>query len=299
VTAAPLPAAVTRRDRWFARLQHNLPARALGALAFRIAGIRARFIRVPLIHLFVDAYKVDLNEAARSKPREYASFNDFFTRALKPGARPLPADPRLFVSPSDGTISQIGPVREGSLVQAKGIDYPVADLLADAELAASFGHGTFCTIYLAPRDYHRVHMPCTGSLRQWTYVPGRLFSVNPSTARTVPGLFSSNERMVAVFDTEFGPLALVMVGALLVGGIETVWHGRVTPPHAETGLPSHYAPMRPLRLERGAEIGRFMMGSTVIVLAPPGALAWDADLGPGRTVRMGEELATMSGKATG
>ncbi|MBL6752025.1 MAG: phosphatidylserine decarboxylase [Nevskia sp.] len=288
--AAPL---ASRRDRWFARLQQRLPAAALDNLAFRLANIRNRIVRELLIRLFVEAYEVDLKEAEFDEIGKYGSFNAFFTRALKPGARPLPADPQLLVSPADGCISQIGPVRDGSLVQAKGIDYTVADLLTDPSLAASFRDGTFCTIYLAPRDYHRVHMPCAGSLRQWSYVPGRLFSVNASTARAVPGLFSRNERIVAVFDTAFGPLALVMVGALLVGGIETVWHGRVTPPHAQDGAPAHYAPMHPVRLERGAEMGRFMMGSTVILLAPAGALGWDAELGPERVVRMGEELATM------
>jgi phosphatidylserine decarboxylase len=194
----------------------------------------------------------------------------------------------------DGAISQFGPIRQGTLFQAKGHHYSAAQLLADEELARHFWNGSFATIYLAPHNYHRVHMPCTGRLRSWAYVPGRLFSVNPSTARAVPGLFARNERMVALFDTPSGPLALVMVGAIIVGGIETVWNGRLTPPHRRNAAPTYYEPMQPLLLQRGDELGRFHLGSTVIVLAPNGALDWEKHLSPGREVRLGEALATMA-----
>lgn len=285
--------ALSRRQRWFARVQPWLPTRRLSAFMFGVANVRNRVFKNALIRWFVQAYGVDLSEAACADPARFEHFNAFFTRALKPGARPQPADPAAFSSPVDGTVSQIGPVREGSLLQAKGYDYTVAELLTDHDLAAEFWDGGYCTLYLAPHNYHRVHMPCAGKLRQWLYVPGRLFSVNPATARSIPGLFARNERMVAVFDTEFGPLALVMVGALLVGGIETVWHGRVTPPHGREAQPSLYEPMRPLTLQRGDELGRFHMGSTVILLAPAGALSWLGDLAAGQPVRVGQELATM------
>jgi phosphatidylserine decarboxylase len=280
-------------DRLSATLQSWLPTRALSALMFRVAQVRNRTFKNLLMRWFVHKYGVDLSEAEWSQVDNYEHFNAFFTRALQPGARPQPEAAGSFSSPVDGAISQLGAIRKGTLVQAKGHDYGVAALLADAELAKNYWNGSFCTIYLAPHDYHRVHMPCDGRLRCWTYVPGRLFSVNPSTARSVPGLFARNERMVAIFDTAFGPLALVMVGAIIVGGIETVWNGRLTPPHRRNVPPTYYQPMQPLLLPRGAELGRFHMGSTVILLAPPGALSWNSALASGQEVRLGQELATM------
>lgn len=289
----PLESEASLGDRAFATLQSMLPTRALSAFMFRIAQVRSGPFKQALIRWFLHKYPVDLEEAERPRVEQYEHFNDFFTRALKPGLRPQPAEPEIFSCPVDGAISQLGAIRQGQLFQAKGHNYSAAALLADEELGHSFHNGSFSTIYLAPHDYHRVHMPCTGRLRSWAYVPGRLFSVNPSTARAVPGLFARNERMVALFDTQFGPLALVMVGAIIVGGIETVWNGRLTPPHRRDVAPTYYQPMQPLLLERGAELGRFHMGSTVILLAPSGALNWDASLVSGKVVRLGQGLATM------
>jgi len=289
----PRGSEATLGDRLFAAMQSLLPTRALSAFMFRVAQVRAKPFKNALMRWFLHKYAVNLEEAEWSRIDNYEHFNAFFTRALKPGMRPQPAAPNLFSSPVDGAISQIGAIRQGLLVQAKGHTYSSAALLADEELAKNFYGGSFSTIYLAPHDYHRVHMPCSGRLRSWAYVPGRLFSVNPSTARAVPGLFARNERMVAVFDTQFGPLALVMVGAIIVGGIETVWNGRLTPPHRRDIHPTHYQTMQPLLLPRGAELGRFHMGSTVILLAPPGALNWKQSLAPGQEVRLGQELATM------
>ena len=280
-------------DRLFATLQSLLPTRALSGLMFHVAQVRARPFKNALMRWFLHKYAVDLDEAEWSRIDNYEHFNAFFTRALKPGLRPQPAAANIFSSPVDGAISQFGPIRQNSILQAKGHDYSVAALLADTELAGNFYNGSFSTIYLAPHDYHRVHMPCTGKLRSWAYVPGRLFSVNPSTARSVPGLFARNERMVAIFDTNFGPMALVMVGAIIVGGIETVWNGRLTPPHRRNVAPTYYQPMQLLLLQRGEELGRFHMGSTVILLAPPGALNWNQTLAPGQEVRLGQSLATM------
>lgn len=282
------------RDRAFVVLQKCLPTRALSALMFRIAEIRAKRFKNALIRLFLRGYPVDLGEAQFERIESYEHFNAFFTRALKPGARPQPADPATLGSPVDGTLSQFGRIVDGVLIQAKGHEYTAAELLVDPLLAEAFADGDFATIYLAPHNYHRVHMPFAGALRSWSYVPGRLFSVNPATARGLPGLFGRNERMVAIFDTAFGPLAVVMVGALFVGGIETVWGGRLTPPHVRGGGPFVYQPMRPARLARGDELGRFHMGSTVILLAPRGALRWNTGLAPGTVLRLGEELAATS-----
>ncbi|MDR3416241.1 MAG: archaetidylserine decarboxylase [Nevskia sp.] len=283
-------------DRLSALLQSLLPTRLLSALMFRIAEIRNRRFKRALIRWFMHKYPVDLADAAQPGIDGYEHFNAFFTRALHPGARPQPLAADAFSCPVDGAISQLGPIRQGTLIQAKGHRYSVADLIADEELAKTFWYGSYCTIYLAPHNYHRVHMPCVGRMRGWAYVPGRLFSVNPRTARAVPQLFARNERMVAVFDTLFGPMVVVMVGALLVGGIETVWNGRLTPPHRRDIPPTHYEPVQPLLLQRGEELGRFHMGSTVILLCPPNALTWKTALAPGREVCLGEVLATMMAK---
>lgn len=283
----------SRRDRMFVALQTLLPTRALSALMYRIAEIRHKGFKNRLIRTFVRGYPVNLDEAEFARIESYAHFNDFFTRALKPGMRPQPEAANALSSPVDGTMSQFGRITDGALIQAKGHDYTAAALLADAALAAEFSDGEFATIYLAPHNYHRVHMPFGGRLRSWSYVPGRLFSVNPATARALPGLFARNERMVAIFDTDFGPLAVVMVGALFVGGIETVWGGRLTPPHRREKTPLQYAQMTPLTLARGDELGRFHMGSTVILLAPRGTLAWRPGLAPAQPLRLGEALATV------
>jgi phosphatidylserine decarboxylase len=227
------------------------------------------------------------------QPEGFESFNAFFTRALKPGARVVHSGAAAFVSPVDGTVSQFGDISGGELIQAKGHTYSAETLLAGrADWAAEFAGGQFITIYLAPYNYHRIHMPFAGTLREWAYVPGRLFSVNHATARALPGVFARNERVVAIFDTAFGPMAMVLVGALFVGSIETVWAGEISPPHVRDDEPRVYAPMTPITLAKGAEMGRFNMGSTVILLTPK-KLGWQAALAPKQPLRMGEIIASL------
>ena len=277
-------------DRLFALLQLCLPTRWLSALIHRIANIRHTAIKNALIRLFLRGYTVDLREAEYLVPENYASFNHFFTRALRTGARPLPEAGDAFVSPVDGTVSQVGRIRDGRIFQAKGHEYSALELLGgDEEAARRFTDGLFCTIYLAPHNYHRIHMPIGGRLEKWSYVPGRLFSVNAATARAMPRLFARNERLNALFQTDAGGIAVTMVGALFVGSLETVWAGCVSPPHVR-GEPQRYETMNPVMLARGEELGRFNMGSTVILLAEAGALEWSAELTPGKVVRMGQSI---------
>jgi phosphatidylserine decarboxylase len=279
-------------DRIYVLLHSLLPTNFLSWLMFHVAQIRASGFKNAFIGTFVKLYKVDLSEAEFEIVKSYPDFASFFTRALKPGARPVDPDPAVLVSPVDGCVSQIGPVRNGTMIQAKGRDYTAAELLGGSKAAAFFSKGTFCTIYLAPHNYHRIHMPASGKLREWGYVPGRLLSVSTRAVRTIPRLFARNERVYAIFETDFGPLAVVMVGALFVGSIETAWNGRVTPPHShEAGA---YSPMNPVVLMRGREMGRFNMGSTVIVIAPPGMVAWRPHLAPGKDVRMGLALGSLT-----
>lgn len=275
----------------FIWLQHLAPQHGLSRLAGRIAASANPRLRHQLIRRFVRAYDVDMAEAER-EAHEYGSFNDFFTRSLKPGARPL-ADARRFVlSPADGAVSQLGAVPDGRILQAKGREYTAAELLGgDPALAERFHHGSFVTVYLSPRDYHRVHMPVAGTLRQTRYVPGRLFSVNTATAGGVHGLFARNERLVSLWDTELGQVAVVMVGAMIVAAIETVWGGRVEA-HGrrivEQNFPAEGANM--VRLEAGAEMGRFLLGSTVILLFEPGRVQWLEELGELSVLRLGEAI---------
>ncbi|GAB1383468.1 archaetidylserine decarboxylase [Burkholderiales bacterium] len=273
--------------------QYLLPKRWLTRLAGRAAGARLGDLTHAAIRRFVARYGVDMSEAAEPRIDSYASFNDFFTRALKPGARPLAeAD---YLCPVDGAISQFGAIERDQIFQAKGHAYSTTALLGgDARLAAEFEHGQFATLYLSPRDYHRIHMPCAGRLRAMVHVPGDLFSVNPVTARGVPGLFARNERVVCEFDTARGPLALVLVGATIVGSMATAWHGVVNPPRPGQIRRWRYDDQA-IELERGQEMGRFLLGSTVVLLWPRGTLRFAADWAPGGAVRMGQAL----GKALG
>ncbi len=273
----------------FVWIQYPLPHHLLSRLAGKLARSRWRNLKNLLISGFTRFYGVDLSEAESANPEDYPCFDAFFTRALKPGSRPLPENPKLIISPADGTLSQLGKLTGEWLIQAKGRDYSADALLADTELARQFEDGEFATIYLAPRDYHRVHMPVSGHLTQMLHIPGRLFSVNEITAEEVENLFARNERVVCLFDTELGPMAVVLVGALLVGGIEIVWHGMVTPPPGREIQRWTY-PNRSIRLERGAELGRFHLGSTVVVLFREKAVRW-LGASPGKSVRMGEALA--------
>jgi phosphatidylserine decarboxylase len=276
------------KDRAFALLQWLLPTRPLSLGMYALTRVRWAPFKTAFIRLFMRGFRISLDEAEIQDPAQFADFNAFFTRALKADARPLQGGG--LVSPVDGTLSQCGPLTDDRLIQAKGHDYRCEALLSDAAWAAEMRGGEFATIYLAPYNYHRIHMPLTGQLRAWRYLPGRLFSVNAATARAMPGLFARNERLVAMFDSERGPFAMVLVGALFVGGLETVWTGAVTPPHRR-GAPGPIIPAsHPLSLARGQEMGRFNMGSTVILVGAPGALQLDPALALGQLVKVGQAI---------
>jgi phosphatidylserine decarboxylase len=272
--------------------QYLLPKQALTRFAGRVAGARGGGLTTALIRWFIGRYGVNMAEAADPDPAAYPSFNEFFTRALKPGARPLAeVGPGGLLCPVDGAISQFGAVREGRIFQAKGHDYTATALVGgDAALAAHFHGGHFATLYLSPKDYHRIHMPCAGRLLRMIHVPGELFSVNPTTARGVPGLFARNERVVCVFDGEHGPWVNVLVGATIVGSMATVWHGVVNPPRPGAVREWTYTD-REIQLPAGAEMGRFLLGSTVVMLFPPGPLQWNPAWAPGAPIRMGQAMA--------
>lgn len=284
------------RARLFVALQYLLPQHFISRLAYRITRSRVPLVKNALIRSFVGNFHPDMSEAEQPDPLQYESFNAFFTRALRAQARPSDPDPAVLVSPVDGTVSQIARMDGSWLVQAKGHAYTLESLLAaDLSWAARFRGGAFATLYLAPFNYHRVHMPLRGALRAAWYVPGQLFSVNATTTAGVPGLFARNERVVCVFGHEALTFAVVLVGALLVGSIATVWHGEVTP-RAVRGcadLPLD-ASRAALNLEKGAELGRFNMGSTVILLLPPGSSEWLPGLAPGSSVRVGQALARLT-----
>ena len=272
-------------------LQYALPKRAITWLAGQVASAQAGATTTALIRNFVARYGVDMAEAEQADIARYASFNEFFTRALKPGARPLASADWL--CPVDGAISQFGSIHGERIFQAKGHDYSATALLGgDTALAAHFHGGHFATLYLSPKDYHRIHIPCAGRLLRMIHVPGELFSVNPATARGVPGLFARNERVVCVFDDALGrPWVLVLVGATIVGSMATVWHGVVNPPRPGQLREWSYVD-QDIRLAQGAEMGRFMLGSTVVMLMPPGPLRFNSAWSPGGAVRMGQAMAS-------
>ena len=279
-------------------LSYVLPHRFLSSLARRLAYSETPAIRRWLIATVVRKFGVDLSEAAESDAGAYSSFNAFFTRALKPGARTPESDPAALLIPADGHISQCGEIAplgngDGRIFQAKGRSFTVAELLGDESAARVFADGVFATIYLSPRDYHRVHMPWTGHLRETVHVPGRLFSVGADAVASVPRLFARNERLVCHFDTDFGPMCVVMVGALLVSGVETVWNGVEIPAYGDRITRKDYRG-RGIVLERFAEMARFNYGSTVIVLLPKNAAALSTALEPERPVRLGQRLADKS-----
>jgi phosphatidylserine decarboxylase len=282
--------------RAFVALQYLLPQHLLSQMAHELTRSRLRWLKNALIRGFVGHFHPDLSDAAQPDPLAFESFNAFFTRALRAGARPVDTDPAALVSPVDGSVSQLGRLDGSWLVQAKGHAYTLESLLGeDSAWTEMFRGGAFATLYLAPFNYHRVHMPLPGTLRAAWYLPGTLFSVNATTAASVPGLFARNERVVCVFGEGVLSFALVLVGALFVGSMSTVWHGEVTPrsPRRRAELPLD-ATRAGLTLERGAEVGRFNMGSTVILLLPPGRSSWAAPLVPGSAVRVGERLGTLT-----
>lgn len=285
-------------DRLKAWPQYILPGHLISRITHGITRIRNRRFKNAFTGWFVRTFKVDLTEAEISDPHGYEHFNAFFTRALKPGARPIVSGRFDVASPVDGAVSQAGTICDGQIFQAKGHSYSLTELLGgSAKRAAPFQDGAFATLYLSPRDYHRIHMPLGGQLREMVHVPGRLFSVNSSTVKVIPGVFARNERVVSIFDTAFGPMALVKVGAINVGSIETVWAGEITPPAGRVVRTWHYpaAGEGAISLERGAEMGRFNMGSTVIVLFARDAIEWVDAFQTGAPVRMGELLATRKG----
>lgn len=277
----------------FIALQHLLPQHALSRLAGRIADSRRPWLRERLIRRFAAAYAVDLSEAAR-QIGQFASFNDFFTRELKPGARPLADAAHFILSPADGAISQCGTITAGRILQAKGRDYSVAEILGgDAAEAARFEGGTWMTIYLSPRDYHRVHMPAAGTLAATTYLPGKLFSVNTATADGVDRLFARNERLACLFDGPDGRFASIMVGAMIVAGIDTVWPSKHRT-HSPELLQQDFGGTGPA-LAAGAEMGRFYLGSTVVLLFEPGRVEWLEGLEAGTALRMGQAIGRRPG----
>ena len=273
-------------------LTYVLPHRLLSSLARRLAYSTSPGTKQWLIDTVTRKFDVDLSEAAESDPRAYPSFNAFFTRALKPGARVADPDPRALLMPADGHISQCGAIEDGRIFQAKGQSFTAAELLGDAAAAEPFRNGLFATVYLSPRDYHRVHMPWTGTLRETVHVPGRLFSVGTDAVANVPRLFARNERLVCHFDTDFGPMVSVMVGALLVSGVETVWSGEEIPAYGTAITRKDYRG-KGITLERFAEMARFNYGSTVVVLLAPGVATLSPELRAESPVRLGQRLATL------
>src|SRR5687768_9516722 len=273
-------------------LTYVLPHRLVSSMARALAYSDSPRLKQWLIDTVTRRFGVDLGEAAQSDPTAYPTFNAFFTRALKPGARVADPDPRALLMPADGRISQCGPIDNGRIFQAKGQSFTAAELLGDEAAAEPFRNGVFATVYLSPKDYHRVHMPWTGTLRETVHVPGRLFSVGPDAVRRVPRLFARNERLVCHFDTDFGPMCLVMVGALLVSGVETVWSGEEIPRYGDAITVKDYRGEH-IVLERFAEMARFNYGSTVIVLLPPGVAQLSPALSAESPVRLGERLASL------
>lgn len=280
------------------RLTYVLPHRWLSSLARRVAYSKNPRVKQWLIDTVVRKFGVDLTEAADADPRNYETFNRFFTRELRPGARVAESDPRALLMPADGRISQCGPIENGRIFQAKGQSFTAEELLADAKAAEPFRNGTFATVYLSPRDYHRVHMPWTGTLVETAHVPGRLFSVGPLAVARVPRLFARNERLVCHFETDFGPMVMVMVGALLVSGVETIWGGVEIPQYGHRVKVTDYRG-RGITIERFAEMARFNYGSTVIVLLPPGVADLASGLAAESPVRLGQRLATLRSAASG
>lgn len=278
------------KDKLFIGSQYVLPQHLLSRGVGALAATEISWIKNPLINAFIKQFDVNMSEAKRENAEDFHCFNDFFTRELKDGARELATGDNMILSPADGAISQLGPIENGRIFQAKGQDYSLIELLGgDSDRAAPFMGGEFATVYLSPKDYHRVHMPITGTLREMIYVPGDLFSVNQTTAENVPRLFARNERVVAIFDTELGQMAMVLVGAMIVAAVETIWHGLVTPPKRELRVTSYPSP-EPITIEKGDEMGRFLLGSTVVLCFEKNKMHWQETLEAGTPLRMGESL---------
>jgi len=272
--------------------QYLIPQHALSVLMHHLTRSEIKWFKNSFIRFITTKYKVNINEAAQTDLTFFTSFNAFFTRQLRSGVRPLAKGEKILTSPVDGVISQIGKIHNNQIVQAKGREYSVLELLGgDENLAKQFEQGQFATIYLSPRDYHRIHMPLAGKLQKMTYIPGKLFSVNPRTARTVPRLFARNERVVTVFETAQGPIVMVLVGAIFVGSMETVWSGMITPPYGKNIQHWTYEGEQAISLQKGEEMGRFNMGSTVVLLLPKGMMAFKSELEAQTAVQMGQSMS--------
>jgi len=282
------------KNSLFVAMQYLIPQHALSRAAGWLANTQISWIKNPFTRWFVGRFDIDMSLAAEEDPCAYASFNDFFTRALKPGARPICSEDNAIVCPADGAISQLGDIKEGRVFQAKGQDYSLQELVGgDSEIAKPFLGGKFATVYLSPKDYHRVHMPLAGKLKSMIHVPGDLFSVNTVTAENVPRLFSRNERVVCIFDTEIGPMAVILVGAMVVASIETVWAGQVAPVQ-RTIKTTHYDQQENIELATGAEMGRFKLGSTAVVLFGEQTMQWLDDLEAASPTTMGEKMGNIT-----
>jgi phosphatidylserine decarboxylase len=293
--------APTLRDRLFVATQYVIPQHFLSRLVYRLTRSRSPGVKNALIKSFMRGFSPDISEAVQRDPLAYASFNEFFTRALRPGARPIDPNDSVLVSSVDGAISQIGRLDGSQIMQAKGHSYSLEALLdygaPQANWASRFTDGCFATSYLAPFNYHRIHMPLGGTLRAAWYVPGQLFSVNAVTAAAVPGLFARNERVVCIFEDGPRLFAMVLVGALFVGSMETVWHGEITPRSPRRALELPLDTTRaPLHLKKGEEMGRFNMGSTVILLTAPDMIDWLSNMNAGNSVSVGQPLARLRGR---
>ena len=279
-------------EKILAGFQYILPQHFLSRIVYALMRCEARWLKNLLIRTISKLAGINVDEALSTDRNDYASFNAWFTRTLKPGARTFDQDPLAFLSPCDGRISETGTLQENSILQAKGKDYSLQDLLANDPVCAQLANGYFSTIYLSPKDYHRIHMPLTGRLQRMIHVPGRLFSVAPYTVRQVPRLFARNERVISIFDTDSGPLVMVLVGAMLVSSTETVWAGEVTPSKNKDVTVTDY-PDDDISLAKGAEMGRFNMGSTVILLMPSGSVDGLTGLGAGDAVLVGQKLGGL------
>ena len=277
--------------RFITIIQYCLPQHLLSRLIGAIAKCRWRWLKNLLIRWFCKRYDIDLSNAKEPNINKYVSFNDFFTRALKPNARPIATATNAIVSPVDGHISQIGKIEKNQIIQAKGHNFTLTDLIG-TELAPQFSNGNFATLYLSPQDYHRVHIPISGKLEQMSHIPGKLFSVQPDVINNIPNLYARNERVVNIFQTAIGPVAVIMIGAILVASIETVWAGEVTPPKRKQITIWDYN-KQDIQLERGDEMGRFQFGSTVITLFPENTTRWNNKLKPEDAVKMGQTIGEI------
>jgi phosphatidylserine decarboxylase len=275
-------------DRLFVTLQRCIPARLIGRLVYSVSRSRVRWLKNSLIRAFSRLYKVDIAEAAAPVPQGYSCFNDFFIRELRPGTRPIDAEPDSAVAPADGTIAQLGSAENGLILQAKGHSFSAAELLADSDLATELAQSRFMTIYLAPYNYHRIHMPIEGTLEQTRFIPGRLYSVNARTAATVPNLYAVNERLVCQFASPAGRFALVLVGAMNVASISTAWSGEILPDKNRAIINRRFPITEQPQLAKGDYMGHFNMGSTVIMLGPSGLTNWTSVLAPGDKIEVGQ-----------